>query len=172
MCYSAAMAATLAEIDDVLIRYGDTMSLQALSFKLEGALSPEACGARLTHLLESPDWLTATQKDAAITLKMQGIINRLEEMPLTTRSGEVILAGLERVGNRLDKRQAATEKDLTSLYSFQGTVLFEAIEIAMAHMRGQLTQGVPELEATWDDALETALRFAQIELAKHEAVEA
>lgn len=160
---------TLSQIDEVLIRYADTLSPAALSMKVEGALSPAQCRARITQLLDSPDWLTAAQQDQLVTMKMRILITQLEGMTLTARVAEVLIRALEGLGARLDKRSEATERDLSQLYSFQGTVLLDAIEIAMDHMKGALAKGNPELEKVWDMHLENAIRFAQIELSKHDA---
>lgn len=160
---------TLTEIDQALIRHGDTMSLTALSYKIEGALTPEQCGARLSQLLDTPDWLTAAQQDQMITMKMRLLIVDLEEMPRTARNAEILIRALESLGARLDKRSAATQADLSQLYAFQGTVLLDAINAALAHMRGAITAGDKRSEDQWDVALERAIRFAQLELSKHEA---
>jgi hypothetical protein len=162
------MTMKLSEVDEVLIRYGDTLSLNALSYKLNGVLTPEQCGARLAQLLETPDFLTAAQQDQLVTMKMRQIVVELEELPRTTRNAEVLLNGLEKVGTRLEKRAAATAQELSTLYAFQGGVLLDAVQVALAHMRGQITQGNKLAEEQWDNALESALRFAQMELAKHE----
>lgn len=161
------MTATLSEVDQVLIRYADTLSLNALSFKLEGVLTPEQCGTRLSQLLDSTDWLTNAQQDQLVTLKMRQLVVNLEQMTLTARVAEVLVRALESIGNRLDRRTEATQKDLSTLYAFQGTVLLDAVNIAMAHMRNTVTKGNKLAEKQWDDALESAIRFAQIELAKH-----
>lgn len=167
--YYDAMTAKLSEVDQILIRYGDTLSAQALSYKIQGILTPEQVMARIAYLVETPDRLTQLQQDQLVTLKMRQIVVELEELPRTTRNAEVILQGLEKIGNRLDRRQESTERELSSLYAFQGTVLLDAINVAMAHMRGALTKGSALAEEQWDNALESAIRFAQIELSKHEA---
>lgn len=165
------MASKLSEIDQALIRYADTLSLNAISFKLGGILTPEQCGARITQLLDAPDFLSAAQQDQLVTMKMRQLIVSLEEMTLTSRTAEVIIRALEAVGSRLDRRAEATEKDLSTLYAFQGTVLLEAVSIAIGHMRSTLTSGEAVSEKQWDNAMESALRFAQIELSKHEQEE-
>ena len=169
--YYDAMTAKLSEVDQILIRYGDTLSAQALSYKIQGILTPEQVMARIAYLVETPDRLTQLQQDQLVTLKMRQIVVELEELPRTTRNAEVILQGLEKIGNRLDRRQESTERELSSLYAFQGTVLLDAINVAMAHMRGAITQGNELAEEQWDNALESAIRFAQIELSKHEVSE-
>lgn len=159
---------TLSDIDKALIRYGDTMSLNALSYKIEGILTPAQCGARLSALLDSPDWMTATQQDNLITMKMRLAIVDLEEMTRTTRNAEVLINALEKLGARLEKRQAANESDLSKLYAFQGVIMLEAIDEALQHMKHLLTTGQPVTEAQWDAALESALRKAQIKLGSYE----
>ena len=162
------MATKLSEIDEVLVRYADTMSAEALSFKIEGALNPAQVMARIDALLEMPDRLTALQQDQLVTLKMRNLVANLEEMTLTARVAEVLVRALEAVGTRLDKRQESTEQELSTLYAFQGTIMLDAINVAMAHMRGSITGGDKIKEEQWDSALENALRYAQIELSKHE----
>lgn len=158
----------LSEVDQVLIRYADTLSATAISFKLEGKLTPEQVMARTTYLLDVPDRLSAMQQDQLVTLKMRQLIVELEEMKLTTRSAEVLIRALESLGGRLDKRSAATEKELHTLYAFQGAVMLDAVNAALAHMKGKLTKGDSLSEEQWDAALESAIRYAQIEVGKHE----
>lgn len=169
------MPTKLSDIDQVLIRYGDTLSPEQLSFKVEGSLTPEQCATRLTHLLSSPDWLTSAYQDQMVTMKMRLAIINLEEMPKTARTAEVLISALEKLGNRLDKRVEATEKDLSQLYAFQGAVLLDAVNATLAHMREELTgekDGKIKIpEKAWDKALENGLRFAQMEISRHEATE-
>lgn len=162
------MTTKLSEIDEVLIRYADTLSSEAISYKVEGRLTPKQVMARIDVLLEAPDRLTALQQDQLVTMKMRQLVVSLEEMTLTARVAEVLVRALEGVGTRLDKRVESTEKELSTLYAFQGEVMLDAISTAMTHMRGALTAGSPLAEEQWDNAMESALRFAQIELSKHE----
>ena len=158
----------MSEVDQVLIRYGDTLTLTQLSYKIEGLLTPEQCGARLSQLLETPDWMTAAQQDQLITQKMRLVIVELEERTRTDRNAEVLISALEKLGARLDKRAQATERDLTQLYAFQGTVMLEAIDEALTYMKGLITSGKQITEETWDRALEGALRMAQMTLAGYD----
>jgi hypothetical protein len=158
----------LSEVDQVLIRYADTLSMAAISFKIDGILTPEQVGSRIAVLLDTPDWLTETQQDRLVTMKMRILITQLEEMTLTSRVAEILIRALESLGTRLDRRVAATERDLTSLYAFQGMVLLEAVEKSMNYMRGRLTKGDKLAEEEWDNAKEAAIRFAQMELSSHE----
>lgn len=159
---------TLSEVDQALIRYADTLSLNALSYKIGNILTPEQCGARIVQLLDAPDWLTLAQQDRLVTMKMRLLIVNLEEMTLSARTAEILIRALESLGNRLDRRQEATDRDLHTLYAFQGGVLLDGINAAMAHMRGRLTAGDKLSEKEWDDALESSIRYAQMEIVKHE----
>jgi len=161
----------LSEVDQVLVRYADTLSPQAISFKIGGILTPEQVMSRIAQLLETTDWLTAAQQDALVTMKMRQLIVELEEMKLSPRVAEIMIRALESLGARLEKRQVATEKDLSTLYAFQGVVMLDAITIAMNHMKAKLTKGDPVEEQEWDDAMVDGIRFAQMELAKHEMKE-
>ena len=158
----------LSEVDQVLVRYADTLSPQAISFKIGGILTPEQVMSRIAQLLETTDWLTAAQQDALVTMKMRQLIVELEEMKLSPRVAEIMIRALESLGARLEKRQVATEKDLSTLYAFQGVVMLDAITIAMNHMKTSITKGNKADEEEWDEALVAAMRFAQMELAKHE----
>lgn len=159
----------LSEIDAVLVRYADSLSPAAISFKIEGILTPEQVMTRIGQLLDSPDWLTSAQQDRLVTLKMRQLIAELEEMPLNPRVAEILIRALEALGSRLERRAVATDRDLSVLYAFQGSVMLDSIEKALSHMRRSLTGGNPVAEKQWDDALETALRFAQMEIGRHEA---
>jgi hypothetical protein len=159
----------LSEIDAVIVRYADSMSPAAISFKIEGRLSPEQVMVRIGQLLDSPDWLTTAQQDQLVTLKMRQLVAELEEMPRTTRNAEVLLRGLEAVGARLEKRQAATTQDLTQLYAFQGVAMVDEIEKIVTAIKAKM----PELSTLdmvrWNALLSVELRNAQMRLAKLEA---
>lgn len=162
------------EIDAVLIRYADTLSPAAISFKLEGLLSPEQVLFRINQLLETPDRFTMLQQDQLVTQKLRNLIVQLEEMmvspgTMTARTAEVLGAQLERLGNRLDKRVASTEKDLHTLYAFQGGVLLDGVMASMNYMRTQIASGnIPSNEEEWNAMLQSSIRYAQFEIASHE----
>jgi len=158
----------LSEVDQVLVRYADTLSPTAISFKIKGVLTPVQVQSRINVLLDTPDWLTEAQQDRLVTMKMRILITQLEEMTLTSRVAEIIIRALESLGNRLDKRSEATQQDLTTLYAFQGTVLLEAVEKSMGFMRSKLTNGSKMVEAEWDNAKEAAIRYAQVEISSYE----
>lgn len=161
----------MAEADEVLIRYADTESPAAISFRLKGELSPSQVRARIISLTEATDWLSSAQEDRLLTLKMKQIINELMGQNLTARNAEVILNGLEKVGNRLDKRSAATEADLMRLYAFQGAAMLDTVNEAMAIVRAQIGVGnIPSTELEWDALLETAIRASKFKIAELEAV--
>lgn len=159
------------EADKVLIRYADSESPAAISFRLKGELSPSQVRARIVSLTEATDWLSSAQEDRLLTLKMKQIINELMGHTLTARNAEVLLNGLEKVGNRLDRRTAATEQDLMRLYAFQGAALLDTVNEAMAIVRAQIAVGnIPTTELEWDALLETAIRASKFKIAELESV--
>lgn len=162
------MSVKLSEMDQVIVRYADTLSPAQISVKLEGALTPEQVMVRTGQLLNADDWLTAAQQDQLVTLKMRQLVVELESQPRTTRNAEVLIRALEAVGGRLDKRAAATERDLSTLYAFQGAVMLDAIQKALEHMRDALAKTGKIDAAEWDAHLTAALRLSQVELASHE----
>lgn len=162
----------LSDVDAVIVRYADSLSPAQISFKIEGLLSPEQVMVRIGQLLDSPDWLSAAQQDQLVTLKMRQLVVELEEMPRTARNAEILIRALEAVGNRLDKRAAATEHDLSTLYAFQGAVMLDAIQKALGHMRSALTGAEKLSREEWDTALSAALRVAQVEISAHDSTEA
>jgi hypothetical protein len=154
----------LTDVDDVLLRYADTESAQAISFRLKGEFTPEWVAHRIVVLLDTPDWLTAAQQDQLITQKMRIAIARMGDLKFTTRTAEVLINSLEKLGSRLDKRAEATEADLHKLYAFQGSVLVDSLEEYDAHMRKSL--GINKDE--WDRHKETAIRAASQVIERHE----
>jgi hypothetical protein len=162
----ASTSAKLSEIDEVLIQYADTLSAEAISFKIEGALTPAQVRQRIADILATPDWLTAVQQDQLVTQKMRLLVSKLEELPLTARTAEVMLAGLRAVGERLDKRQAANEADLNRHYAFEGVMLLENLESALGAILEYLGDNLSPAEH--DTAIELGLRHAQLEQAKYE----
>lgn len=161
---------SLSDVDAVIVRYADTLSPAQIAHKIEGILTPQQVMTRIGQLLESSDWLTLTQQDVLVTLKMKQLVVELEEQPRTSRNAEILVRALEAVGTRLDKRKEATEQDLSRLYAFQGTVMLDAIQKAMEHMKKQLTSSPDSAldAAEWDASLAQALRLAQLEVESHE----
>jgi len=155
----------ITEIDEALIRYADIMSAADISFKIKGVLNPQQVLARIAVLCDTPDYLTAVQQDQLVTQKMRIIISELMDRPRTDRNAEVLINALEKLGARLDRRQKATEEDLSQLYAFQGGVLVDAMEKYDQHMQAAL--GIDD--ATWFAHKEAALRHAQREIMSHEA---
>lgn len=158
----------ISDIDQVLLRYADSRSPAELSLLISSALTPEECAARVTMLLEKTDWLTMTQQDALVTLKMRQLISELEDQPRSTRNAEVLIRALEVLGNRLEKRSSGIEADLTRLYSWQSQLLLEALGLIIEHVKNR----VPELNAVeeshWNEVAEEGLRRAGALLANHE----
>ena len=156
-------------IDDKILRLAGSRSPEEISRALGGTVSPEKVASHLQTLLRQKDWLTATQQDALITYRMQSVLSELEDRFLDIDHAKVILQYLKALGDRLDKRAAATDHDLTTLYSNQGQIMARAYDIALSYMKGALRDDVdPE---KWDTLAQDALTHAQAELAKYELTE-
>lgn len=154
----------IADIDRILLRYADSHSPAELSLMVKGALSPAECSARVASLLEKQDWLTMTQQDALVTLKMRQLIAELEDQPRSTRNAEVLIRALETLGNRLEKRATAIESDLNRLYAWQGQLLMEALTIIVEHLQARLSLDGDDFK----DAVEEGMRRAGALLASHD----
>lgn len=161
----------LSDIDKVLLRYADSRSPAELSLITGGMLTPEECAARVSMLLEQGDWLTRTQQDALVTMKMRMLISEMEDQPRTTRNAEVLIRALEVLGNRLDKRAAATEQDLQRLYSWQGELLIDAIVNVLTHMRRRLPDVAAIPEHEWRQVVDEGIRRAGALFASHESTD-
>lgn len=158
----------MADLDRTLLRYCDSRSPAELSLLIGGALTPEECAARVSSLLEKSDWLSMTQQDALVTLKMRQLIAELEDQPRSTRNAEVLIRALEALGNRLEKRSQAIESDLQRLYAWQGQVLIEALTMIAEHLRRRLPEVGEVDEETWNTVVEEGIRRAGAMLASHE----
>lgn len=163
----------IADIDRVLLRYADTRSPAELSLLVQGVFTPEECAARVSSLLEKSDWLSMTQQDALVTLKMRQLISEMEDQPRTTRNAEVLIRSLEVLGNRLEKRSQAVESDLTRLYQWQGQLFIEAVTMVMEHVQRRVSeivgiQGSEPTDSQWNQIVEEGIRRAGVLLANHE----
>lgn len=160
-------------VNDTILRYGDSRSLEELSAMLGGILSPAEVGAHAQKLLSSRNWLTAAQKDQAVTLKMQDLLTELEDLGNGGLDRDKILGlrlrALKEIGARLDRRRAATEVDLNTYDANVGRVIGRVVDQTLSYMKGALREKVdPDL---WDSLVIEAMRDARAEIAKHEAVE-
>jgi hypothetical protein len=156
-------------LDDQILQLADSHSPEEISEKMNGVLSPEVVASRLQMLLKSKNWLTAAQEDALITLKLKRVLVELEGKFLDIDNAKMRLSFLKEIGSRLDKRSAASETDLTKLYDNQGAIMGRVYDSALSYMKGALRESVnAEL---WDELAREALMNAQVELAKHQAIE-
>lgn len=154
-------------LDVKLLQLADSHSPEEIGERLR--LSPKAVAARITELLKMRDWLTAAQEDALITLKMKRILVQLEDRYLDLDNAMMQLRLLKEIGNRLDKRQAATSVDLSTYNQNVGRVLGQVVDSSLAYMKGALREQVdPEL---WDTLVMEAMQHARTEIAKNEIEE-
>ena len=157
-------------IDEKILALADSHSPVEIAARLGGVLSAKAIAARITELLKARDWLTLAQQDQLITLRMKRIAAEFEGKYLDKDNATVLLRYLKEIGNRLDKRSAATSMDLDRLYGNQGKIMARAYAIALDHMKTQFGDVIDSDE--WDAAARDGLLHAEAELAEHESVEA
>ena len=161
-----------SNVDGTILKHADSMSPEEISLILGGIVSPQAVAARTQSLLKAKDWLTEAQEDQLVTLRLKQMFVELTE---SRQSGDykyltIKLDVLKALGDRIDKRKAATDVDLNTLYGNQGQIMMKAFDLALAHMRGAFS-GQIDIEA-WDAEVAEALLYARGEIAKHEAIEA
>ena len=157
------------KIDDKILQLADSHSPEEISHALNGVVSPAKVAAHTQTLLKSKDWLTDVQEDALISYKMKKVLIGLEGQFMDLDHALARLKVLKEIGNRLDKRKAATDTDLNKLYANQGRIMGQVVDIALGYVKGALRDKVdPDL---WDDIVKEAMYSAQAEIAKYEAVE-
>jgi hypothetical protein len=119
----------LNKLDERIIQLADHMSPEEISRELGGALSAAHVAARAKQLLKSRDWLTASEQDEIVTWKMRRILSELEKRHLDYDGAKVQLGLLKAIGERLDKRRAATLEEISSLHNNQAQIMYEAIRV-------------------------------------------
>lgn len=154
----------LSQLDDRILSMADSHSAVEISKKLGGVISPTRVASRTKELLETRDWLTEAQQDSLVIMKMRKVLLHLEGQLLDLDNAKVQLQFLKAIGDRLDKRRAATEVDLNTYHVNVGREMARVYDIALSYMKGALRGDVdPEL---WDETAREALEHARAELAK------
>lgn len=143
---------TLSALDEKLLRLADHNSPDEISRHLGGAISPARAAARIKELLKTRDWLSAAEQDEIVTWKMRQLLGSLEEAYFKgdLASAKIQLDFLKAIGDRLDKRRAATEDEKNALYMNQATIVFQAIKAMIdvakldSEARAALREALPE----------------------------
>lgn len=161
-------ALEISRLDDKMLAMADSRSPKEISQALGGVITPTRVAARIKELLETRDWLTDAQQDQMVSLKMRKLLGKVEDQFFTEDNAKVQLATLKAIGERLDKRRAATAVDLNTLYSNQAQIMLRAIDIATGYLRGAFREQIEQEE--WDAAIREGMSLAAAELEKHEAV--
>lgn len=157
-------------IDQRLLRDAASMSPAELSRAIEGLMSPAQVAAHVKKLLADKDWLTEAEQDNLITLKLQGILSDLEKQFQDNEGRELQLKFLKEIGNRLDKRRAATQVDLNTLYGNTGRLMAELFDMVVSYMRGALRDEIDPVR--WQELQDEAMQHARHEISKREAISA
>jgi hypothetical protein len=160
---------TLSLLDEKILLLADHMSPEEISRELGGVISPARVRLRKDELVKSHTWLERADEDFIVTWKLRRVLAKLEGQHFDLDNAKVQLSFLKAIGDRLDKRKAASEAELNALYGNQARIMGRAIDMALSYMKGALRGAVdPEL---WDEALKEGLYHAQAELDRHQAVE-
>ena len=144
-------------------------SMEEISERLNGAISPAQAGDRIKQLFKMKDWLTAAEEDQALMLEFRRILTTLKERYEDNDNLTLQIKVLDKLSGRLDKRREATNTDLNTLYGNQGKIMAKAYAIALNHMKQQFGDLIDSDE--WDETARQGLIEAKIELDKHEAIE-
>lgn len=156
----------LSRIDREILRYADSKSPQEISDAFGGAITPERVAERAHALLKSKKWLTSAQEEELVLYKLRNVVTQLERLDATIDldAAKVQLGFLKEIGNRLDKRRAATQVDLETYDLNVAREMTRAYDIALSYMKGALRGEIdPEV---WDQLAADALAHAGREVMK------
>lgn len=158
------------KVDATILTHASSSSPEDISKMLGGMISPAKVAAHTQTLLKSKDWLTQVQEEQLVLWELRQTLVQLKDKFLDVDNAKLRLAFLKEIAGRLDKRSSANEVDLNTLYANQGRIMGQAYDIALTYIRAAFREEIdPE---KWDEVKGEALRHAQRELAKYEAVEA
>lgn len=158
-------AIPVSKLDDRMLSMADSRSPEEISKALGGVIRPERVAQRITELLDTRDWLSEARQDTLVVMKMRKVLTKLEGQFMTDDVAKIQLAYLKAIGDRLDKRRAATEVDLNTYHVNVGREMARVYDLALAYMKGALRA---EIDAElWDTTSKEALEHARTELAKH-----
>lgn len=141
---------TLSQLDERLLLLSDSHSPEEISRELGNVISPARAAVRIKELLKARDWLSAAEQDEIVTWKMRRILQKLEGQYFDEKNAAIQLSALKAIGERLDKRRAATEDEKNALYANQAQIMFDAIravtEIAKLDDEGRaaVREALPE----------------------------
>lgn len=159
----------IGDVDAKILRYADSRSLEQISEIIGGVLSPEAVGARAQVLLKTPDWLTAAQKDQVLLGRMHELLEEIEEYFQDEKTFKLRLDTLKSIGDRLDKRKAATDNDLNMYSRNIGRQIGALVDESLAYMKGALREDVDG--DRWEQIKEEAMTNAYAKIAAREVEE-
>lgn len=153
-----------SELTERLLLNADHMSPTQLSELIGGVMSAARVRVYVSELLNDVDWLTEAQEDRLVTLKLRRLLAILENRFADNDNITLQLKLLKEIGGRLDKRRAATEVEIDRYHANVGRQMAQAVDIALAHMRGALKGDIdPE---KWDAALLDAMVYAESKIAE------
>ncbi len=151
-------------VDDLILRYVDTHSPEEISRLLNGAVTPATVRLRAQQLVSTSDWLTDQQQAKVALLKLRRWLAELEGRYMDESNAKLRLGMLKEIMDRVEKRQKATDHDLTTYHVNVGREMARVYDMALGHMKKALSEKIDPTE--WDSAARDALRHAQEELMK------
>src|SRR5690606_3859221 len=156
----------LSRIDQEILRYAASRSPVEISEKFNGAIEPARVAALTKELLARRDWLTMAEREVMLIIRLENILNDLEAARTASDydNAQIQLGYLKELGNRFDKRRAATQVDLNALYNNQAQLMLKAIDLATAYLRGAFREKIDP--QAWDEAIAEGMRLAAAELEK------
>lgn len=159
----------LSHIDQVILRYADSESPEAISERLGGVIKPERVAALGKKLLAGANWLTQAEQEELVIRRMRKIVADMESGYQDLGTQKAQIQALGEIAKRLDKRREVTAVDLEKLYANQAQIMLRAVDLATGYLRGAFRDQIDQ--ERWDAAIKEGMALAAAELAKHEAVE-
>lgn len=156
-----------SDLDVQILKLADHSTPEQIAATLGGVLTPARVRLRLSEMLESNNWPSDAQREQLTLWKMNRLLSRIENMigaDFDLNNLKLQLATLKEIGNRLDKRRAATEVDLNTYHRNVAMEMVRVYDIALAYIKGALREQVDP--AKWDEAARDALLHAREEVMK------
>lgn len=159
-----AVEGELSRIDEEILRYADSMSPEEISQRWNGVIEPEQVAARTKQLLKSRKWLTQAQEEELVLLRLRNTLTMIEKAMsdsgmIDLDTAMVQLRFLKELGNRLDKRRAATQVDLETYDMNVARQLGRVLDLTIESLRRTFISEIDE--DLWDAAVQRSIAQAR-----------
>jgi len=137
-------------------------------------LEPRYVAERISHLLDSKDWLTDRQEERLLLIEVGSLKDRafgmLDDVGPQEFAGvaNVVLKSLRLVSERLDARRKLVDDDIDKITAAHAKMFAQAFDVALQYIVAgfRAFDGVPSNEEI-DDLVEQGLRGAESVLNEH-----